>query len=91
MPSPGSTISCGSSLGGVDANWRDGAVSLVETPITERYAELEMNVRGRLEKPDVTVREHSCQACAASLSVEVVAGGLEQLAAPQLLAGAGVS
>jgi N-methylhydantoinase B len=45
--------SCSATLSGVDSNWREGNVALVETPITERYAALEMNVRGRFEAPDV--------------------------------------
>jgi N-methylhydantoinase B len=82
--------SCGSRLGSVETNWREGA-ALVETSITERYGALEMNVRPRREEPDVTVREYACQACAASLAVEVVAAGLEPIAAPRLLAEAAVA
>jgi N-methylhydantoinase B len=81
--------SCSATLSGVDSNWREGNVALVETPITERYAALEMNVRGRFEAPDVIVREYACHACAASLAVDVVADGLDPLAAPALLAGVG--
>ena len=64
-------------------------MALVQTPITERYAALEMNVRARIEAPDVIVREYACNACAASLAVDVVADGLDPLAAPALLVGAG--
>ena len=81
--------SCSATLSAVDSNWREGNVALVETPITERYAALEMNVRGRFEAPDVIVREYACHACAASLAVDVVADGLDPLAAPALLAGVG--
>lgn len=83
--------SCGSCLGAVESNWREGAVALVETSITERYAALEMNVRPRREDPDVAVREYACRACAASLAVEVVVAGLEPVAAPRLLAEAAVA
>ena len=81
--------SCSATLAAVDSNWREGNVVLVETPITERYAALEMNVRSRIEEPDVIVREYACHACAASLAVDVVADGLDPLAAPALLAGVG--
>jgi N-methylhydantoinase B len=83
--------SCNAKLGDIGGNWRGGSVALVTTPITERYAELEMNVRPRREAPDVVVREYACHECAASLAVEVVADGLEPIAAPKLLAGAGVA
>jgi N-methylhydantoinase B len=83
--------SCGARLQAVAGNWREGAVALVETPITERYGPLEMNVRPRREEPDVTVREYACRACAASLAVEVVAAGLEPVPAPRLLAEAAVA
>ena len=81
--------SCSATLAPVDSNWREGNVVLVETPITERYAALEMNVRARIEAPEVIVREYACHACAASLAVDVVADGLDPLAAPALLAGVG--
>jgi N-methylhydantoinase B len=81
--------SCSATLSAADSNWREGNVALAETPITERYAALEMNVRGRFEAPDVIVREYACHACAASLAVDVVADGLDPLAAPALLAGVG--
>jgi N-methylhydantoinase B len=81
--------SCSATLAAVDGNWREGNVALVQTPITERYAALEMNVRARIEAPDVIVREYACNACAASLAVDVVADGLDPLAAPALLAGVG--
>src|SRR5262249_37722259 len=49
--------SCDERLAGSDANWRDGAV-LREKPIAERYAELGMLVRDRLEAPRVVMREY---------------------------------
>jgi N-methylhydantoinase B len=76
--------SCSATLAPVGANWREGEVALVQTPITERYAELEMHVRTRLEPPDVTVREYACKACAASLAVDVAIDTLDPLAAPAL-------
>jgi N-methylhydantoinase B len=74
--------SCRESLGGADGNWREAAV-LVERPIPERYAELDMKVRDRSEEPLVMLREHFCPSCAASLGVDVATDGLETLPAPQ--------
>jgi N-methylhydantoinase B len=82
--------SCGAGLSAIDQNWREGEVALVERPITERFAELEMRVRPRHEAPRVTLREYSCRACAASLAVEVATEGLAALAAPVLLTAADV-
>jgi N-methylhydantoinase B len=82
--------SCGATLSEIDQNWREGDVALIERPITERFAELEMLVRGRTEPPRVTLREYSCRACAASLAVEVATEAVAALAAPKLLAAADV-
>lgn len=76
--------SCGTRLSGADENWRDGDAVLRERPITERYEELEMLVRARLDKPDVVIREYYCPSCAASLSVDVAAEDLEPFAAAKL-------
>ena len=81
-----SCASCDERLAEADGNWRDGAVT-VETPIAERYAQLEMIVRDRLEEPRVVTREHFCPACAASLGVDVTTDALEQLPSAQALAG----
>ena len=44
-------------------------------PIAERFAELEMQVRDRLEAPRVMIREHYCPSCATSLGVDVATDG----------------
>lgn len=75
--------SCAAPLGGLAANWREAAVS-VQTPITERFAELEMTVRPRSEEPAVVLREYFCPACAAALAVDVVTEDTETLPAPAL-------
>jgi N-methylhydantoinase B len=80
-----SCASCDERLAEADGNWRDGAV-VVETPIAERYAQLEMIVRDRLEDPRVVMREHFCPACAASLGVDVATEDLERLQAARPLA-----
>jgi N-methylhydantoinase B len=79
-----SCASCDERLAEADGNWRDGAV-MSERPIAERYDELGMIVRDRLEAPRVTMREHFCPACAASLGVDVATDELEQLPAAQAL------
>ncbi|HEY4277956.1 MAG TPA: hydantoinase B/oxoprolinase family protein [Conexibacter sp.] len=84
-----SCASCDERLADADANWRDGAV-LSERPIAERYEELGMIVRDRLEEPRVTVREHFCPGCAASLGVDVATADLETLPAASALREAAV-
>jgi len=79
--------SCGESLASADANWRDGA-ALVEQPIAERFAVLDMVVRDRTESPRVTIREYACPACASSLGVDVATDELEQVSAPRLASAA---
>jgi len=79
-----SCASCDEDLAPADGNWRDGAVC-VETPIAERYAQLEMIVRDRLEEPRVVTREHFCPSCAASLGVDVTTDTLERLPSAQAL------
>jgi len=79
-----SCASCDEVLAENDGNWRDGAI-VTETPIAERYATLEMIVRDRQEGPRVTVREHFCPGCAASLGVDVATDELERLPAAQPL------
>ena len=76
--------SCEERLADAEGNWRDGAV-LRETPIAERFGQLEQVVRERLEPPVVVVREHFCPGCAASLGVDVATEGLEQLPAARAL------
>jgi N-methylhydantoinase B len=82
--------SCGSTLSAAEENWREGEAVVSDHPITERYAALEMNVRGRNQSPHVSLREYCCSACAASLTVDVVTEGFAPLAAPQVQLGAGV-
>jgi N-methylhydantoinase B len=79
--------SCDERLAGSDANWREGAV-LRENPIADRYAELGMLVRDRLEAPRVVMREYFCPSCAASLAVDVATDELEPLPAARELASA---
>jgi N-methylhydantoinase B len=76
--------SCEEPLAPADGNWRDGAVC-IETPIAERYEQLEMIVRDRLEAPRVVTREHFCPSCAHSLGVDVATDELERLPAAQAL------
>ncbi len=75
--------SCHETLAAGNANWRD-EVPMTDTPITTRFAELEMNVRAREEDPAVMMREYYCPACAAALAVDVVVAGTETLPAPRL-------
>jgi N-methylhydantoinase B len=73
--------SCQAELGPIASNWREVA-ALKESPIAERFAELDMFVRDRTEEPRVMIREYHCPACAAALSVDVVTAGTPTLAAP---------
>jgi N-methylhydantoinase B len=75
--------SCGEQLAEETSNWR-GAAVLVERPIAERYAEMGMQVRDRVEAPRVMMREHFCPGCAMSLAVDVATEDLEPLLAPSL-------
>lgn len=63
---------CGSTLCGVDDNWRAGDVVCAEAPITERFENRGMYVRPSVEAPPVMVREYYCAACAGALAVDVV-------------------
>lgn len=60
---------CGGDLGA--GNWRETAVAQ-ERAVSERYAELDMNVRLRLEEPSILLREYYCPGCAGALTVDVV-------------------
>ncbi|HST38912.1 MAG TPA: hydantoinase B/oxoprolinase family protein, partial [Conexibacter sp.] len=75
-----SCASCAEQLAPASGNWREGAV-LRELPIAERYEQMEMIVRDRLEEPRVTTREHFCPGCAASLGIDVATSELETLPA----------
>ena len=70
---------CGSEVGSNGENWREGAVAK-ESTLSDRYAEMEMNVRSRKEPPQVTLREYFCPACAGVLGTDVTTEGLEVLA-----------
>lgn len=85
-----SCASCDESLGDAGSNWREAAV-LVERPIAERFAELDMFVRDRTEAPRVMIREHYCPGCAASLCVDVATDDLETLPAARALQEAAAS
>lgn len=75
--------SCGERLCGGEDNWRE-TVPVVETPVGERYAELEMYVRSREDDDQVVLREHACPACAQSLAVDVVTAETPVLPVPRL-------
>ena len=55
---------CGSTLCGVEENWREGEVVLAEAPIVERFEAREMYVRPSVDSPQVVMREYHCRACA---------------------------
>ncbi|MCW2983205.1 MAG: hydantoinase B/oxoprolinase family protein [Conexibacter sp.] len=80
--------SCSEVLSGADDNWREGASILIDRPLAERYGELEMKVRDRIESPRVQLREYCCPSCAASLTVDVVTDGLAPLVAAKARVGA---
>jgi N-methylhydantoinase B len=73
---------CGESLG--DRNWREQA-TMREHRVSDRYEELDMNVRLRLEEPAVLLREYFCTRCAGALSVDVVTSTTGTLPAPAVL------
>jgi N-methylhydantoinase B len=75
--------SCEEALGATSENWRDAAV-MRESPVAERFVELEMIVRDRLEPPRVLMLEYFCPGCAASLGVDVVTSDTGTCAAPIL-------
>ncbi len=75
--------SCQEVLAAGHDNWR-AAVVMQERGISERYAELEMNVRGRNEAPAVMMREYYCPLCAAALCVDVVVDGTPVLPVPRV-------
>lgn len=72
---------CDAHLGAEERDWeRGGRVVIREEPIADRYARLDMVVRGRSESPDVVVRDIYCAACASCLRSSVVV--LEPVAKP---------
>lgn len=65
---------CGQDLGDGEGNWRASAVT-VECEISERFAELGLNVRRRVQFEPVVLRENFCPGCAGSLAVDVTLEG----------------
>jgi N-methylhydantoinase B len=62
---------CGEDLGAQGENWRERAVSN-EQEVSERFAELRLRVRPRVDGGEpVVLREHFCPACASSLAVDI--------------------
>jgi N-methylhydantoinase B len=58
-------------------DWRESDDIVVrESPIAERFAELKMMVRDRLEAPRVVLREHFCAGCGGALGAETLTEGL---------------
>lgn len=74
--------SCGDDLGPRSGNFRTVAV-LAESDIAQRYAQMGMLVRGRLDEPAVRIREYFCPSCAGALVVDVVTAATEVLASPR--------
>jgi len=75
---------CETELCDVESNWRTEGTVAKETPIVERYAELDMYVKPRTESPMVTVREFFCPGCAAALAIDVATDELDTLPSPVL-------
>jgi N-methylhydantoinase B len=70
--------SCGAGLADVADDWRHSdKVVRRESAIAERYRELEMVVRTRVEPPDIVLREHFCRRCALCLDAGVTPVGVE--------------
>jgi len=73
---------CGSTLCGVEENWREGEVVLAEAPIVERFEAREMYVRPSVDSPQVVMREYHCRACAGALAVDLTTVGHQPLSGP---------
>lgn len=71
---------CGQDLGSSDENWRESAV-VSEHEISERFAELNLNVRKREQFEPVVLRENFCPGCASSLAVDVTLEGRDPVPA----------
>lgn len=65
---------CSEDLGNWEANWRELAVTR-ECEVSERFAELRMNVRKHQQGKSVVLRENYCPSCASSLAVDVTLEG----------------
>ncbi|MEO3859571.1 hydantoinase B/oxoprolinase family protein [Acrocarpospora sp. B8E8] len=76
---------CGATLAPSAENWRTaGSVVLRETPVHERFRELDMYVKERLEEPVVNMREYFCGSCAGALTVDVGIAGSPPDTQPEL-------
>lgn len=70
---------CGEDLGEEGTNWREAAVTK-ETEISERFKDLHLHVRPRVQQEPVVLRENFCPGCASSLSVDIALEGDEPIA-----------
>jgi N-methylhydantoinase B len=73
---------CGEDLGDSTWNWRDAAVTS-EHEISERFAELALNVRTRDQFEPVVIRENYCPGCASSLAVDIALEGSVAVPSPR--------
>jgi N-methylhydantoinase B len=71
---------CGEDLGDAEGNWRASAVTS-EHEISERFAELHLSVRHRVQSEPVVLRENFCPGCASSLAVDVTLEGHDLVSA----------
>lgn len=67
---------CEQDLGSCNENWRGSAVTR-EAEISERFAQLRLNVRKRVQMEPVVLRENLCPGCGSSLAVDVALQGSE--------------
>ncbi len=65
---------CGQHLGSAEQNWRDEAVAH-EAVASERFGDLNSQIRSRKEGDAVMMREYYCPGCASSLSVDIALAG----------------
>ncbi|GAA4546556.1 hypothetical protein GCM10023175_29010 [Pseudonocardia xishanensis] len=76
---------CGAVLAPGGENWRTGGAAVLrETPVHERFRELDVYVKERLEEPAVLLREYFCGRCAGALTVDVGTAGSPPDAQPAL-------
>ncbi|WP_131768733.1 hydantoinase B/oxoprolinase family protein [Candidatus Protofrankia californiensis] len=76
---------CSARLGDAADNWREHARS-VEQPLAERFAELGMFVRERVDPPRVMISEFYCPSCAGLLAADVYPEGFSGYRSPVLKA-----
>jgi hypothetical protein len=74
---------CDEDLGAQEENWRERAVS-TEHEVSERFKQLRLRVRPRVEGAPVVIGEHFCPACATSLAVDITLSGSEAVAASRV-------